>query len=164
MYLGQIECVQSNPPSVATPRKKYENPIDPNISPDLFENDEISHEVIKEPQPVSYIAEEKYILKKDQKLLKRAQNSLKGVFPPQSVTMVQLSVDEMLNRLEANKEYFWTNDKVEKSNTDKNNDKLNVSNESNCEGESKSLLITGNKDCVNSAFPQILQERYHGLQ
>lgn len=124
--------------------------------------------MIKESQPVSYVTEERYTLKKDQKVLKRAQNSLKGVLPPHSVTIVQLSVNEMLNRLEANKEYFWSsegvNAKLENKNTDKNNDRLNASSESNSERESKSLLITGNKDCVNFDFPQILQERYHGLQ
>ncbi|KAJ8935440.1 hypothetical protein NQ314_012860 [Rhamnusium bicolor] len=151
-----------------TPEKKYENPVDPSISPDLFIEEESFQKKIKEMvQPVHYIAEERYIIKKDHKILKRAHHSLKGVFPPLSVTVVQLSINEMLNRLESNKDYFWTNNCSEKKiDVDKKKvDNLNTSNESTVKDEPRSLLITGVLDnCVKKPWPTILEERYHGLQ
>ncbi|KAJ8949229.1 hypothetical protein NQ318_022741 [Aromia moschata] len=148
----------------ATPETKYENTVNPDISPDLFLEEETGQKLDNNAINRIYITEEKYIINKDRRILKRVQGALKGILPPLSVTVVQMSIKEMLNRLESNKDYFWTSGCSDKSIDVNKNDSLNTSNESSFNGEFRSLLITGSLEhCVNSTWPQIMTHRHHGL-
>ncbi|KAJ8971816.1 hypothetical protein NQ317_004846 [Molorchus minor] len=157
-----VSLVQNNSVLLSvTPKKEFKNSVDPNVSPDLFE-EEVQVPINEMPNR-NFIAEEKYIIKKDQRILKRVQNALKGVLPPFSVTIVQLSINEMLNRLESNTEYFWTSGCPIQKEAD-STEVLNSSNESSVSGGSKSLLITESmQECVNKLWPEVLESRYHGL-
>lgn len=151
-------------PSVSlTPKKCYENSVNPNLSPDLFADEESVH-VTNNEQGKSLIspcvAEKKYIIKKDHSLVRRATNSLKGVLPPYFMTVVNLSVDEILNKIETNKDYFWNCEKVLAAETEK---VINTSNGSSDDGF-KSLLLTGDKDTADKKWPDVLLGRFHGLQ
>lgn len=144
-----------------TPQKKFENPINPDVSPDLFADEEVEPvSNVESTHSTHSVVEKKYVIKKDFSLVKRVTNSLKGVIPPHCMTVVHLSVDEILNKIETNKDYFWNCDKVLPSKTDQ---VLNTSNESR-DDDFKSLLLTGNKDIVDTKFPEVMEWRYHGLQ
>lgn len=156
--------IQPNPASQivpVTPKKAFINPIDPGISPDLFADEEAVQNCIvvpiKEPTTLKRVEKKEYIVKKDYLLVKRVTNSLKGVIPPHSMTVVQFTIDEMLNKIETNKDYFWNFEKVSPSDAVVNTSK------SSDDGY-KSLLITGIKDIVDKEWPKILEGRYHGLQ
>lgn len=142
--------------------QKYENPINPNVSPDLFPDEEFTQgaliETVEASTSSKHGLEKKYV-RKDYLLVRKATNSLKGVIPPHCMTVVQLSVDEMLNKIEANKEYFWSLESVLQSKCKV----LNTCNDGNEDGF-KSLLLTGSKDIVNQEWPGIMQRRFHGLQ
>lgn len=145
-----------------TPKKCYKNSINPNLSPDLFADEEEHPEKAEENKsPTSQcVVERKYVVKKDYSLLRRATNSLKGVIPPYFMTVINLSVDEILNKIEANKDYFWNCQSVLETENDK---VLDSSTGSNDDGF-KSLLITGDKEIVYKKWPDILTGRFHGLQ
>ncbi|CAH1955387.1 unnamed protein product [Acanthoscelides obtectus] len=152
--ISDVGCVVS---TNSTPKKEYINPANTCMSPDLFEEEESVRPIIEPNRSTKQVAEEKYLHKKDSRLIRRIQDNLKGVLPPQSVTICTLSVDEILKKIESNKSYFWNNETVIKEN-------LNVSNESIVPGESRSLLITAPlKECTEKEFPHILGERNHGL-
>lgn len=79
-------------------------------------------------------------------LLKRVSASLRGVHPPTSLTVVRLTVDEILSKIKANVDLFA---------------------EAKPEGERtcKSLLFSSTEErCLSKQWPEILQERCHGLQ
>lgn len=139
---------------VCTPAKQYNCSVNSDFSPDLFDDCDEK----KKSLPLNYIADEKYIIKKDHKLLKRVHSGLNGVPPPPSVTIVQISVNDMLNKIEKNKEYFWTENCDTKMNTSLNS---SLENE-----EFKSLLITveNTNKFLYKRWPQVLEDRFHGLQ
>lgn len=162
LLVGNPQQIQTNNVTAlvcVTPKKKFDNPINPNVSPDLFADEDTGQNlpVDNKPSIQTSIVEKNYIVKKDFSLVKRTTNCLKGVIPPHCMTIVHLSLDEMLNKLETNKEYFWNGVLSEKIEV------LNTSNSSSDDGF-KSLLITGNKDITNKKWPDILQGRFHGLQ
>lgn len=160
-FMNIVQPNQVNSKISLTPQKKFENPINPNVSPDLFGDEDVESVSNVESTPLTHsVVEKKYIIKKDVSLVKRVTNSLKGVIPPNCMTVVHLSVDEILNKIETNKDYFWNCDKVLPS---ENIQVLNTSNESS-EDDFKSLLLTGNKDIVDKKFPDIMEWRFHGLQ
>lgn len=130
-----------NYPSVKTPEKSYTNPITSDISPDLFSDEDEPCKTVETNQCFT----EKYIHPNDQKLIKRVQEGLSGVFPPPSVTFFCMSVTEMLEKINNNKHLF-----VDKS----------IINE---ESEKKSLLITESSKDAIQMWPQVLEQRYHGL-
>lgn len=126
--------------NVKTPEKAYKNPMTSDVSPDLFSDEE---EPIKTVETNNKILSEKYVHPNDQKLIKRAQESLSGVFPPPSVTYFCMSVSEMLERINDNKHLFADG--------------------SSGQTEIKSLLVTeSSKDSIKN-WPEILEQRYHGL-
>lgn len=147
-----------------TPKKTYENPINPNVSPDLFADEEVEQAYDNTEKVVTTaaqnIVEKKYIVKKDYSLVKRASNSIKGVIPPHSMTVTLLTVDEILNKIESNKDYFWNCDTAMQS---ENVQVLNTSNEST-DDSFKSLLLTGTVEIIEKKWPNILEGRFHGLQ
>ncbi|KAF2901418.1 hypothetical protein ILUMI_04765 [Ignelater luminosus] len=158
-----------------TPLKQYKNPVNPDISPELF-SDEESLEQFSHNESFALIqkaCEQKYTTKNDRKLLQRAQESLCGVLPPPSVTIIQMSVNEMLQRINANRHFFAVNsicdlvdncDTVNK--TEVQTQSVNSSNlKSNNTYEIKeSLLVTCKREDFNPEdWPDIIQFRYHGL-
>nr|CAH7714592.1 unnamed protein product [Callosobruchus chinensis] len=169
VILVDIIKLHSNVDSIAstnsTPKKGYINPLQSCMSPDLFEDeDEPVKPITEVVHPEKQIAEEKYLHKKDYRLIRRVQGTLKGVLPPQSMTVCNKSVDEILNKIESNKNYFFWNNETVINETEKNEEKLNISNESVVAGEPKSLLITGSfEECMKKKFPLIMEERNHGL-
>lgn len=156
-----MDCTSSSTVLSKTPVKIFQNKVDPSYSPDLFDEEPIllPAPVKEEPIPSDFIAEEKFIIKKDCRLLKRIQTGLSGVLPPPSVTTLNLTVDDILNKLEENKEYFWTN------NPSDIKSKHNTSDEGDC-GNSKSLLVTVESHTEENCkeWPHIMEERYHGFQ
>lgn len=85
-------------------------------------------------------------LRNDRKLLKRVQETLSGVPPPPSVTILQMSVNEMLEKLNSNKQFFFDQPDGENPST-------------------KSLLINTNKEkTLKTDWKEVLQLRFHGLQ
>lgn len=122
-----------------TPEKQYKNPITSDISPDLFSDDDEPAKVLETSQTLT----EKYVHPKDQKLIKRVQHGLTGVFPPPSVTFFCLSVTEMLDRINENKHLFA---------------------DASGQSEKKSLLVTEVSENDIKEWPQVLEQRYHGLQ
>lgn len=122
-----------------TPEKQYKNPITSDISPDLFSDDDEPVKVLETSQTLT----EKYVHPKDQKLIKRVQNGLSGVFPPPSVTFFCMSVTEMLDRINENQQLFA---------------------DASGQSEKKSLLVTEVSENDIKEWPQILEQRYHGLQ
>ncbi|KAG5890907.1 hypothetical protein JTB14_024905 [Gonioctena quinquepunctata] len=154
-----------------TPKKSYHNSFCGSASPDLFE--EQVEKKIQILQPLPCIKEERYLYRKDRIILRRAQNNLKGVLPPHSMTIIQMSLDEMLNKIELNKDYFWNESRtkqradsltmgIDSSSNTKNNDLS--PNDSSDMGISKSLLISCSlEECIGRGFPNILEDRCHGL-
>nr|CAI5856750.1 unnamed protein product [Callosobruchus analis] len=149
----------------STPKKRYINSLQSCMSPDLFEDEEEPVKAMVEVvHPEKQIPEEKYLHKKDYRLIQRVQGTLKGVLPPQSMTVCNISVDEILNKVESNKNCFFWNHETAINETEKHDEKLNISNESLVAGEPKSLLITGSlEDCTKKDFPHIMKGRNHGL-
>lgn len=72
------------------------------------------------------------------------QSGLSGVHPPPSLTMVQMTATEMLEKLDKNKDYFWTSQEQSSSGS--------------------SLLVSSKAEDTNEKWPKILQVRYYGLQ
>lgn len=125
-----------------TPEKSYRNPMNSDISPDLFsEDDEPNENVV-----LYHSLTEKYAHTNDQKLIKRVQQGLSGVYPPTSVTIIQMSVREMLDRINENKHLF----------ADGSSGSGAV--------EKKSLLIAETSErALCEKWPKILERRCHGL-
>jgi hypothetical protein len=126
-----------------TPEKRYENRMTSDVSPDLFFEEEEALNVV---MPIKRKSSVKKDSPEDDKLLERVKNSLKGVYPPPSVTIIQMSVIQMLDKIQENKHLFWNSD-------------------SSVTGASteKSLLITDKSECIHTKWPEILNFRYHGL-
>ncbi|CAG9764813.1 unnamed protein product [Ceutorhynchus assimilis] len=156
-----------------TPEKQPCKPVDQYFSPDLFDDDDIVDESMssysklptqknilllpKKPQNT----EEKYTTKLDQKLLKRTQKGMSGVLPPPSITIMHLSVGDILSKWEENKSYcFWA--KSEKSDLEEQDKSLNSSTSTN--SYSKSLLLSVDvEEAKQAEWPNIYDMRCHGL-
>ncbi|XP_076268398.1 cyclin E-interacting protein minus [Rhynchophorus ferrugineus] len=157
-------------PSI-TPEKPYQNPVNPDISPDIFGDEEVDiknnyfqTQSIIPSVPTQVKGEEMYSDKLDHKLLKRTQKGMSGVLPPPSVTVVKLTYAEMLDKIHQNTAYFWNSEQVIETTQDDVKDvSLNSSSESS--NMRKSLLVNVNslEDVINSEFPNILNIRFHGL-
>lgn len=137
--------ISKTDPHVKTPEKAYKNPMNSDISPDLFSDED---EPAKSVEELNQSLIEKYVHVNDQKLIKRVQQGLSGVYPPPSVTMVHMSVAEMLDKINENKHLFLE--------------------DGSCGGswqkERKSLLITETAEtAVVKEWPQVMEPRYHGL-
>lgn len=158
-----------------TPEKKIVNMMNPNISPDIFDDEMMDikpsyFEVQTQDTLLTSLAqtqaEEKQVDKLDQKLLKRIQKGMSGVLPPPSVTVIHMPVHEILSKLEENRNlFFWNNQYIdEKDNCAENQDtSLNSSTESN--NFSKSLLLNVDlEEARNSKWPEVFNMRCHGLQ
>lgn len=154
-----------------TPLRQYKHPVNRGLSPDLFSDeeslDQFSHN--ESFSLIQKVCEQKYTTKNDRKLLQRAQESLCGVLPPPSVTIIQMSVNEMLQRINDNKHLFAINS-VEnlEDNCDIVNKTLNkIQKQSINSGNLKreSLIVTCKKEDLNPGdWPNIIHFRYHGLQ
>ncbi|XP_060525055.1 uncharacterized protein LOC132701272 [Cylas formicarius] len=153
-----------------TPEKKYENPIISDMSPDIFGDDQIKDEDKKcfsknlSQIKVSSPNLEKYMNTLDEKLIKRVQKGISGVLPPPSVTVVNISASEILNKLKENKQYFWNENCVKNT--------QNTSSTKDCSLETNMGSIIGRSLLTNIAsieqipfdkFPAVLEYRYHGL-
>ena len=137
---------KENIPPVETPKKRYENLQSSDISPDLFAEEEVSLNVShKQKSPMRKDTPKENYCSKDTKLLRNVQSSLSGVHPPPSVTIIQLGVKEMLDRINENTELLWKASTVTSD-------------------TGKSLLINDKPECVHQEWPAILKARHHGLQ
>ncbi|XP_044745392.1 uncharacterized protein LOC123307229 [Coccinella septempunctata] len=132
-------------------------------SPDLFSDDESSK---AKPSASPKIIEERFVHKFDHRLIKRVQKTLSGVPPPPDLTITRLTVDDILEKLEANKSYFWTTENLTQATIEKSEGEkasLNGSHNSSL-GCTSSILIEGqHEEAVNKEFPDILYSRHHGL-
>lgn len=155
-----------------TPEKQLPK-LNCTISPDIFDDEIIpttSQSTYFEPQklesapvlPITQQKGEKLSDKLDQKLLKRITKSVTGVLPPPSLTVVHMSADDILGKLELNKSYWFWNSTEENGEKSENNS-LNSSKDSGS-GFSKSLLLTGPVDDALKAWPDVADVRTHGLQ
>ncbi|KAL1487996.1 hypothetical protein ABEB36_015376 [Hypothenemus hampei] len=139
-----------------TPEKPIPKPLNTAVSPDLFDDDAIEiRPSCFEVQPSAEVKQiEKLGEKLDQKLLKQASKSVSGVLPPPSLTVIHMSVGDILNKLEENKTFwFW-------------NEQENVQTEDslNSNGENKSLLLSTSLEVVKKLeWPHVLDARCHGL-
>lgn len=158
---------------LSTPEKSYRNNIDPSISPDLFSEDEGHESPDKNLSFKTKQIEEKYVHRNDRKLLRRVQDGLNGVLPPPSFTVVRLSIEEMLEKINNNKELFIDKDYVlnrSEMNSSTESATSAMTNETMSEtfagkGRKKSLLSTTDLEtCSNLKWPHIMEERYYGLQ
>ncbi|XP_022911801.2 uncharacterized protein [Onthophagus taurus] len=138
---------------IQTPQKSYKNPINPNFSPDLFSDNELD---TSQNSPIPKVEfKEKYILRQDRKLYRRAKEMLIGVPPPICLQHVNLNVSDMLKRYEENKHLILTKEEVEEKNL------KGESSSKNCEA---TFLITQNGfESIRKEFPSVLEERYYGL-
>lgn len=134
-----------------TPVKPVKTPNDLGLSPDLFSDDEdlnvtpeipvLSFETVSQSRPV---VQNEQMLKNDRKLLRRVQEAISGVPPPPSVTILQITVAEMLGKIKANGDLFATGEE---------------------RSDGKSLLVVNRKEEIEGAeWPEIVNYRYHGLQ
>lgn len=155
-----------------TPEKQSPK-TDCTISPDIFDDEIIpttSQSTYFEPQklesasrlPIAQQKGEKLSDKLDQKLLKRITKSVTGVLPPPSLTVVHMSADVILGKLEQNKSYWFWNSTEE--NGEKSEDNSFNSSKDSGSGFSKSLLLTGPVDDALKAWPDVADVRTHGLQ
>lgn len=129
---------------IQTPEKSYTNPMKSDVSPDLF-SDEEELETSSILETNQSVFEEKYMHPNDQKLIKRVQLGLSGVYPPPSVTIVSMTVVEMLEKIKENGCLFTEPLKSEKV-------------------ESNSLLVTEiSEEDLNGKWPEVMKQRYHGL-
>lgn len=135
-----------------TPTKTFVNTVNPDLSPELFSDDEdephSETSIITENLSITQksFTQDEDVIKNDRKLLKRVQENLTGVPPPPSVTILQLTAADMLNKINNNRHLFLTN---------------SATSDKQCD---KSLLIVNTKAEVdNSVWPDILTCRYHGL-
>ncbi|KAH1006110.1 hypothetical protein HUJ05_006876 [Dendroctonus ponderosae] len=145
--------------SSMTPDKKPQ-PLDPGISPDLFEDNTEELPKYLEPQVQKRLIEEPptetLASKLDQKLLKRITKGMSGVLPPPSVTVIHLSVTDMLTKLKQNQSYHFWNAEAKQ---DQPSTSLDASTEAN-----KSLLLSTDLETARSnEWPKILHVRCHGL-
>lgn len=150
---------------VKTPSKIYKNPITSDVSPDLFSDEEPEHvEVNVNKKLLKSIADEKYVHRKDRRLINRVNAALSGVLPPPSFTVIHMTAEEILLKLEVHKHLFWTASDLQK--------RKEKGNATECSSvlerrmiDQTSLLVTGDKDsCIDRPWPEILEKRYHGLQ
>lgn len=152
---------------IKTPNKIYKNPVTSDVSPDLFSDEEPEQvvEVNVNKQLSKTVADERYVHRKDRRLINRVNAALSGVLPPPSFTVIHMTAEQILSKLENNKHLFWTaNDVLQKE-----NEKCSVA---ECSSvlerrmiDETSLLVTGDKgSCIDQDWPQILEKRYHGLQ
>lgn len=163
-----ISC-NDNPDNlkVCTPEK---NLMVAELSPELFSDDDdidddvdddddavvddtrqqrdMSYNVCNISQTQLSVSQNDEFIRNDRTLLKRVQENLSGVPPPPSVTILQVSVSEMLDKIRKNNDLFVTS-------TCKNDEKM----------RNKSLLIVSSKDeAEGRKWPEILNCRFHGLQ
>lgn len=155
-------------PTCHTPSNSYKNNVTSDMSPELFSEAEdeppihttssfcaanMSH-ISTLPKSCSQLLPEyENTLRNDRKLLKRVHETLSGVPPPPSVTILQMSVSEMLDKINSNKQFFFDQpDKI-------------TSEETASTSSMKSLLINTNKEkTLKTDWKEILQLRFHGLQ
>lgn len=123
----------------------------PPLSPDLFSDEEPPPPPVFKRQSPN---EQKYIDKNDGILLKRTRECLVGVLPPPSITILQISAAEMLDKIQSNQNLFVSS--------------ADLNSNENCTENSKvrrSLLVNCRKeDCEEYIWPDVLHSRYHGLQ
>lgn len=125
-----------------TPKRSIDNTVDPNASPELFSDgsEAPTPQKLVESATKSDLSE----LTIDNNLVKKINKALSGILPPPSLTILQITAEEMLDKIKANAELL-----------DLCNFRSNKSN--------KTLL---NTDLINTQiapWPEILQLRYHGL-
>ncbi|KAL3287224.1 hypothetical protein HHI36_001701 [Cryptolaemus montrouzieri] len=148
----------SQPLIFKTPSKGQKRKLNTSASPDLFSDDE-SNKLFPIPSPK--MIEERFLHNLDYKLLKRVQKELSGVPPPPDFTVTKFTVDDILQKLNENKSYFWTEEL-------KNGENISVKDASRLSdssfGLNGSILIKGSFDeAINKKFPDILYSRHHGL-
>lgn len=153
----------TEPEVFKTPNKCRKRKFSEIGSPDLFPDEESSR---PEPSVVNKVIEERFIHKLDHKLIKRVQKTISGLPPPPELTRTNSTVDEMLAKLEANKNLFWTEENLKDlkiESADKEKESMNGSHNSSF-GCTRSILIEGQyEQAVKKEFPEILYSRYHGL-
>lgn len=157
---------------VSTPAKPYKNPVNALFSPDLFSDEETE---VKAPPRNSAISkhrtcEERYIVRNDRKLLRRVQDSLHGVFPPPSITNMQITPDQMLLKIKDNEQLFLTEEDAKKAR--ESSSKVDAEDSNSYSSaivrkyeEVKSLLVNCRKEeCISEGWSNVLNLRYYGLQ
>ncbi|XP_066249064.1 uncharacterized protein mi isoform X2 [Euwallacea similis] len=154
-----------------TPEKQPSNPVDFNISPDIFNDEDIplnnsktyfdNQDNFQKPPCIQTKIKEKPAEKLDQRLLKRINKGMSGVLPPPSVTVLRMTLGDMMHKLEENKSFwFWKTDPEKK---DRREEGLNSSGDSGG-GIGKSVLLSVSLEEVReSQWPEVLDLRCHGL-
>ena len=147
-----------------TPEKSYKNTVNPNVSPDMFSDVEEDYVVSESLDKLrSEICKEQYIHPQDKKYVERVRNCLSGVLPPPSLTVVHMTVDEMLNKLNENKHLFCN--KWDLTNEDRENNSDVAELNGNAVNVNDKVSATySSKGCLSKQWPMILNERCHGLQ
>lgn len=138
--------------SSRTPQKVYKNSVNASLSPDLFTDEDDNEEDLDElnvsESRRTVVVKERFVQKCDQLLLRKAQKGLNGLLPPPSLKVVHLTVEDMLSRLHSNKHLL-----------------SNVSdNESVKKAQSLLFNCYSVLEAKTTAWPEVLQKRYHGLQ
>ncbi|XP_050293672.1 uncharacterized protein LOC126734174 [Anthonomus grandis grandis] len=142
-----------------TPEKSIDKSlVNPDISPDIFDGEDLEAVDCKtnyfDMSSVS-VTEEPYIEKLDKKLLKRVQNGMNGVLPPPSVTVIHMSAQDILNKLDENKSYFFWNKPEGESSLNSSGDSGKFCN--------SLLLSVGLDEAMTLGFPEASKVRCHGL-
>lgn len=186
------EALNSTDILASTPTKKYKNHVNPDMSPELFSEEEDLDElnVSDIRQNLSYA--ENYIHKFDQVLMRRVQKGINGLLPPPSLKLVTLTVTEMLDRLDKNKHLFLNQETLNSLNsscssiyttdlrnevalsTNMNNTTDNLNNlaadannvpTTSKKIRTKSALVNCNiNEAQEDIWPDVLSKRHHGLQ
>lgn len=134
------------------------------VSPELFSDEEIVKEKQVDRCNRNKVQSEKYILTEDHKLIKNVRNTLSGVLPPPSFTSICLSADEISRRIEENKHLFWIGHSKLQNTTEQESHSTNSSDKQWKKNKRTFLLTTTDKKCLEKCWPEIMEERYHGLQ
>lgn len=103
---------QSGDILTTTPKKQYRNDVDPNLSPELFSEEEDLEAIDISDTEVNVSYKENYIHKYDQILMRRVQKGINGLLPPPSLKVVTLTATDMLDRLQKSKHLFLSQDNL----------------------------------------------------
>ncbi|KAI4468426.1 hypothetical protein MML48_2g00005750 [Holotrichia oblita] len=134
------------------------------LSPELFSDEEIIKEKHVDICNKNIVQQEKYVLTEDHKLIKNVRSTLSGVLPPPSFTSIYLTADEISKRIEENRHLFWTEHPKLQNITERESHKTNSSDKQWKKNKRTLLLTTTDKKCLEKCWPDIMEERYHGLQ
>lgn len=145
--------------SSVTPTKKFINTVNPDISPDLFDDAEPLCALNQSVESIACNNTEQYVQKIDSLLMKKINKCLSGVLPPPSFTTTHITVAQMLEKLYSDEHqvFYWNaNNMKEKE----------VISDANCSVNAVRETIMVNCDLESALvrpWPHILRDRCHGL-